>query len=115
MTGCRDAEAPYCQCAACAGSCCCRAEHLVLPCPVAGCPDYVPKGRDDFVPVLTSRQLAERQAAQAAITPPAQQTTLAEIRARLAEARAGMARGRAAPAMRHWAPWPRKRRRDGVF
>lgn len=88
MTGCRDAEAPYCQCAACAGSCCCRAEHLVLPCPVADCPDYVPRGRDDFVPVLTSKQLVERQAAQAAITPPAQQTTLAEIRARLAEARA---------------------------
>ena len=80
MTGCRDAEAPYCQCAACAGSCCCRAEHLVLPCPVADCPDYVPRGRDDFVPVLTSKQLAERQAAQ--------QTTLDEIRARLAEARA---------------------------
>lgn len=88
MTGCRDAEAPYCQCAACAGSCCCRAEHLVLSCPVADCPDYVPKGRDDFVPVLTSKQLAERQAAQAAITPPAQQTTLDEIRARLAETRA---------------------------
>ena len=51
MTGCRDAEAPYCQCAACAGSCCCRAEHLHLPCPVADCPDYVPRGRDDFVPV----------------------------------------------------------------
>ena len=65
MTGCRDAEAPYCQCAACAGSCCCRAEHLHLPCPVADCPDYVPKGRDDFVPVLTRKQLAERQAAQA--------------------------------------------------
>lgn len=79
MTGCRDAEAPYCQCAACAGDCCCRAEHLHLPCPVADCPDYVPRGRDDFVPVLTSKQLAERQAAQAAITPPAQQTTLAEI------------------------------------
>ena len=63
MTGCRDAEAPYCQCAACAGSCCCRAEHLHLPCPVADCPDYVPRGRDDFVPVLTSKQLAERQAA----------------------------------------------------
>lgn len=88
MTGCRDAEAPYCQCAACAGSCCCRAEHLVLPCPVADCPDYVPRGRDDFVPVLTSKQLAERQAAQAAITPPAQQTTLAEIRARLDAAKA---------------------------
>lgn len=88
MTGCRDAEAPYCQCAACAGDCCCRAEHLHLPCPVADCPDYVPRGRDDFVPVLTSKQLAERQAAQAAITPPAQQTTLDEIRARLAEARA---------------------------
>lgn len=69
MTGCRDAEAPYCQCAACAGDCCCRAEHLHLPCPVADCPDYVPRGRDDFVPVLTSKQLAERQAAQAAITP----------------------------------------------
>ena len=55
MTGCRDAEAPYCQCAACAGDCCCRAEHLHLPCPVADCPDYVPRGRDDFVPVLTSR------------------------------------------------------------
>lgn len=82
MTGCRDAEAPYCQCAACAGDCCCRAEHLHLP-----CPDYVPRGRDDFVPVLTSKQLAERQAAQAAITP-ARQITLAEIRARLAETRA---------------------------
>ena len=57
MTGCRDAEAPYCQCAACAGSCCCRAEHLHLPCPVADCPDYVPRGRDDFVPVLTRRNL----------------------------------------------------------
>lgn len=88
MTGCRDAEAPYCQCAACAGSCCCRAEHLVLPCPVADCPDYVPRGRDYFVPVLTSKQLAERQAAQAAITPPAQQTTLDEIRARLDAAKA---------------------------
>ena len=69
-------------------SCCCRAEHLHLPCPVADCPDYVPRGRDDFVPVLTSKQLAERQAAQAAITPPAQQTTLAEIRARLDAAKA---------------------------
>ena len=88
MTGCRDAEAPYCQCAACAGSCCCRAEHPHLPCPVADCPDYVPKGRDDFVPVLTRKQLAERQAAQAAITPPAQQTTLDEIRARLDAAKA---------------------------
>lgn len=76
MTGCRDAEAPYCQCAACAGSCCCRAEHLHLPCPVADCPDYVPRGRDDFVPVLTSKQLAERQAAQAAITPPASKPRL---------------------------------------